>query len=436
MNDSPPAEAFPRSAGGPGRGRQGRSGRLAGGVRAALFLITTLPFAIAALLVPPILLVGVVTIPIAGLGLLLLPAFLYGVRRWAEFERRRVGRFLGEEITVGYRAQPPGPVAAFKTVVTDPQTLRDLRWVVTMILPGIPFGLLGLIALVGVPATVAQALLWQAAPADDPMTTTIGIPVTSWPVALADGAVQAALLTLLLVFGMPPLARLHARLSARMLAPSPEARLTERIETLSRTREGALDAHASELRRIERDLHDGTQARLVALAMRLGLAQKVIGDDPQAAARLLTEAQNGAEEAMAELRTVVRSIYPPVLADRGLSGAVSALAAGAPVPVGVEVAPLGEVPAAVESTAYFVVAEALTNVARHSGATRAQVQLVRDGGSLVVRVRDDGRGGVDERNGTGVAGMKRRVAALDGSIAVSSPAGGPTAVEAVLPCGS
>ncbi|MDA2807798.1 sensor histidine kinase [Nocardiopsis suaedae] len=435
MNDSPPAAASPRSTGGPGSGRPGRSGRLADGVRAALFLITTLPFALAALLVPPLLLVGFVTVPIAGLGLLLVPALLLGLRQWAELERRRVGRFLGEEIAVAYRPLPERRVAAFTTAVTDPQTVRDLRWIATLILPGLLVGLFGFVTVVGIPTTVVQTLTWWIVMPGEALTV-FGIDVVSWPLALTLGPAQITVIALLLCFGAAPVARLHARLSARMLAPSPEARLTERIETLSRTREGALDAHASELRRIERDLHDGTQARLVALAMRLGLAQKVVGDDPQAAARLLTEAQNGAEEAMAELRTVVRSIYPPVLADRGLPGAVSALAAGAPVPVAVEAAPLGEVPAAVESTAYFVVAEALTNVARHSGAARAQVQLVRDGGSLVVRVRDDGRGGVDERDGTGVAGMKRRVAALDGSIAVSSPPGGPTAVEAVLPCGS
>lgn len=426
---SPPTEAS--STGGPPEGRP--PGRLATGMRSLLFLVVALPSAMAALLVPALLLVGFVTVPIAGLGLLLVPALLLGLRRWAELERRRVGRFLGEEIEVHYRALPPGRLAAFTTVLSDPQTIRDLRWVATMILPGLPFGLLGLIGLVGLPATAVETLLWWALP--PPSLTMLGTAVTSWTTALTLGPAQLALV-LLLLLAVSPAARLHARLSARMLAPSREARLAERIETLSRTREGALDAHASELRRIERDLHDGTQARLVALAMRLGLAQKVIGDDPQAAARLLSEAQSGAEEAMTELRTVVRSIYPPVLADRGLSGAVSALAAGAPVPVGVEASPLGDLPAAVESTAYFVVAEALTNVARHSGAAGAQVELARDGASLVVRVRDDGRGGVDERRGTGVAGMRRRVAALDGSIAVSSPEGGPTRVEAVLPCGS
>ncbi|MDA0565053.1 sensor histidine kinase [Streptomonospora sp. S1-112] len=213
-------------------------------------------------------------------------------------------------------------------------------------------------------------------------------------------------------------------------------RLAERVETLSHTRAGALDAHAAELRRIERDLHDGTQARLVALAMRLGLARSRIDEDPEQAARLLAEAQSGAEEAMTELRQVIRTIYPPVLSDRGLVGAVEALAARSVVPATVSVDDLGAVPASVEATAYHLVAEALTNVAKHAEASRAEISLSRIGGWLRIAVTDDGRGGVEEGSGTGVGGMRRRVAALDGEFTVVSPAGGPTRVEALLPCGS
>jgi signal transduction histidine kinase len=185
------------------------------------------------------------------------------------------------------------------------------------------------------------------------------------------------------------------------------------------------------LRRIERDLHDGAQARLVSLSMRIGLAKRAYDRDPQAGRRLLDEAQEHAEEALAELRHVVRGIHPPILTDRGLAGAVRALAASSGLDVAVQADDLDEgprAPVAVESAAYFVVAEALTNAAKHSGSKRADVRLTRTRAGLRVVVRDAGKGGADSPDtdaaGTGLAGMRRRVAALDGSFTLTSPAGG------------
>uniref|UniRef100_UPI0020D28B42 sensor histidine kinase n=1 Tax=Streptomyces niveus TaxID=193462 RepID=UPI0020D28B42 len=196
-------------------------------------------------------------------------------------------------------------------------------------------------------------------------------------------------------------------------------------------------AHGAELRRIERDLHDGTQARLVSLSMRIGLARRAYDNDPVRGRALLDDAQDQVEAALGELRHVVRGIHPPILTDRGLVGAVRALAAASGLQVVVEVTG-GEdgprAPAAVEAAAYFVVAEALTNAAKHSGAGRATVELARGPGVLRVGVRDEGRGGADEGGGgTGLLGIRRRIAALDGTVRVSSPVGGPTVVDVEIP---
>jgi signal transduction histidine kinase len=212
--------------------------------------------------------------------------------------------------------------------------------------------------------------------------------------------------------------------------------LAERITELETTRAGAVDQQEAELRRIERDLHDGAQARLVALGMSLGMAeQKLAADDPQAAQALLADARQGARDALVELRDLARGIHPPVLADRGLEAAIAALADGTPLRVRVT-ASLPERPAAaVETAAYFVVAESLANAAKHADATAVDIAIGRVGATLIVEIRDDGVGGADA-SGSGLTGLARRVQALDGTLDVSSPAGGPTRIRAVMPCGS
>ncbi|HVT67140.1 MAG TPA: histidine kinase, partial [Trebonia sp.] len=216
----------------------------------------------------------------------------------------------------------------------------------------------------------------------------------------------------------------------------PEVRLVEAVDRLRRSRAGLVDAFEVERRRIERDLHDGAQQRLVALAMELGRAKAKLADDVDAAAALVDQAHTEAKAALTELRDLVRGVHPPVLTDRGLDAALSGLAARCPVPVSLHV----DVPArprpAVEAVAYFTVAEALTNVAKHSRASHASV--VVEGGdnrgtALHVVISDDGIGGADP-GGAGLAGLADRIAGVDGSLSVESPPGGPTIVSAVLPC--
>jgi signal transduction histidine kinase len=230
---------------------------------------------------------------------------------------------------------------------------------------------------------------------------------------------------------------LHAIAAYRdRLLPSEDHRgLQLRIEQLTRTRAGAVDAQATELNRIERDLHDGAQARLVALTMSLGLARAHLDDDPERARELLDESSDQARLAIRELRDLARGIAPPILMDRGLEAAIRALPAAGAVPITVHAGATGPVPEAVERAAYFVVAEAVTNAAKHGHPSTIEVDLDRTPDALAVRVSDDGGGGADPQ-GAGLAGLRQRTEALDGELTVRSAAGGPTIVEARFPCAS
>ena len=213
-----------------------------------------------------------------------------------------------------------------------------------------------------------------------------------------------------------------------------ERRLTERVEQLTRTRRGALDVQAAELRRIERDLHDGAQARLVALSMKLGRAEERLDSQPEIAA-LVRQARLDAAGAIAELRDLARGIAPPVLADRGLAAAVDSLGRRSPMPVVVD-GRIDRRPApVVETAAYFVAAESLTNAAKHGRGAPARVSLWQSRGELIVEVSDDGPGGANP-DGSGLTGLRRRVEALDGTLTVISPPGHGTTVRAQLPCES
>lgn len=227
------------------------------------------------------------------------------------------------------------------------------------------------------------------------------------------------------------------RLVRRLLCPDEHEVLARRVTELRESRDASVEGAASELRRIERDLHDGAQQRLVSLAMNLGIAKERLAasDDPRAA-ELVGRAHDDAKQAIAELRDLVRGIHPAVLTDRGLDAAVSALAARCPVPVELHSDLRRRLPNTVEAAAYYVVAEALTNVAKHSGARRARVSLHDGGDRLVVDVFDDGHGGAAATAGGGLTGLHDRVRALEGRLAIASPAGGPTTLVAELPCGS
>jgi signal transduction histidine kinase len=228
---------------------------------------------------------------------------------------------------------------------------------------------------------------------------------------------------------------LDTRAASALLGPSRSAELERRVERLAQSRAGVLDAADAERRRIERDLHDGAQQRLVALAMNLGLARETMAELPEPARQLIADAHEEAKEALAELRNLVRGLHPAVLEDRGLDAALSGIAARAPLPVRLRVDVPERAAPAVEAVAYFVVSECLTNVARHSGARQAEVDVRRAGGLLRITVTDDGAGGADPGRGTGLASLAQRAGSVDGSMHIDSPAGGPTVITVELPCG-
>ncbi|GAA4636425.1 sensor histidine kinase [Actinoallomurus vinaceus] len=359
----------------------------------------------------------------AAVALFALPVFLVPAmaRAWASWHRRRAGRLL--------LSPRSGPVRV--------GTWRVLGWLGTYIVTSLAFGLVVVVCAGNAVATAVTVPLWWALPAGTRAGGfAAGVPLSGWGTALTLGTAQFVIFAALTYWLVPLLARLHARICVALLSPSAAERLTQRVETLTETRAGAMNAHGAELRRIERDLHDGTQARLVAIAMRLGAARELSGEDPQMLARLLREAHEGTEEAMAELRAVIRTIYPPILADRGLAGALTALGTRSAIDTTLDIGDLGTIPAAVEAVAYFTIAEALTNAAKHSRATRTTVRVARDGDRLTIEVTDDGIGGADETLGTGIAGIRHRVLALDGTVRIHSPVGGPTTITVSLSCAS
>ncbi len=243
-----------------------------------------------------------------------------------------------------------------------------------------------------------------------------------------------------LVFASPwvttSVAKLQWAIANALLGPTAKERTAMQMMNLETSRAAAVDSAESERRRIERDLHDGAQQRLVALAANLGAARDKLDDEPEVGRRMVADAHDEAKAALAEIRDLVRGIHPVILEDRGIDAALSAVVARSPVPVVLDVRVAERPPAAVESAAYFVVSEALTNVARHSGASRATVSIARAANRLVVEIRDDGHGGADASLGTGLQGLRDRVTGLDGTLHVISPQGGPTTISVELPCGS
>jgi signal transduction histidine kinase len=354
-------------------------------------------------------------------------------RLWADGHRDRAGRLLGTP-----PAPRPAPHATGGRRRDGPTTRRDLLWLPVNALTGVALGLPALLCVGNIVVAVIATPLWWAFPPVERPRLFIDIPVTGWATALTLGPLQILLLTALAYLGFRPIARAHARICLAVLSHSAAEQLADRVAVLTRTRAEVLDAHGAELRRIERDLHDGTQARLVAIAMRLAVARQALSDHPrdeQFLEGLLRDAHVGTEEAMTELRDVIRTVYPPILADRGLAGALTAVTTRCAVPARLDIGELERVPAAVEAVVYFAVAEALTNVARHSHATAAGVRVRRTAAGLSVVITDNGTGGADPRRGTGIAGIRRRVRALDGTVELTSPAGGPTTVTVELPCG-
>ena len=364
-----------------------------------------------------------------GIPLLALTMVLW---RWgADTERQRAALVLGSPIARPRRAAPASQrwLDRLMAPVRDRTTWRDL-------------GYMWLLGPVGVVAGTITITLWSAAFAallapvvaggapDGSLLDELGtLGVLGVALASIPLAALAAIVTRALAAGCGALAQ-------ALLANDDRSELTERITSLEATRSGAVESADARLRRIERDLHDGAQHRLAYIAMELGRARAKLPSEPQAVDALLADAHDESKRAMRELRDLVRGIHPSVLSDRGLDAALSGLAERASVPVEIRGALQDRLPPAVETAAYYVVAESLTNVGRHSGASRAHVDLQRDDGAVVLTIRDDGHGGAQRRPGSGLEGLAQRVEALDGTLEVDSPDGGPTTITARLPCAS
>jgi signal transduction histidine kinase len=386
----------------------------------------------------PVLAVALIALalaPVPYLGLALVPWGMTLVRLRADLERRLASR-TGILITRPYHPPPehdtPGSWPHFRWIVTDQATWRDLAWLVPGAIVGFGLGAIcvavPLYGLAGL--TLTPLWIWLG-------TGWYGYGV-HWSVdSFADGLLCVPQGAAILAAGLwlaPWLRRVDARFARLFLAPTKAAELRLRVTQLTVTRAGTVGAQAAELRRIERDLHDGAQARLVSLGMMIGLAEELVDRDPAAARKLLAEARASSGTALVELRHLVRGIHPPVLAERGLDGAVRALALSLPVPITVDIDLPGRPDTPVESAAYFAVAEALTNMSRHSGARTGSVSLRHANGVLTMVVADDGAGAADPAGGTGLRGVERRLAAFDGTMVLSSPEGGPTVITMELPC--
>ncbi|MET8944925.1 sensor domain-containing protein [Streptomyces sp. NPDC004542] len=373
-----------------------------------------------------------------GIGAVTTPWLVRATRAQAGLRRRLARTGSGVEIDAPYRRAPRfggGPAGVLRRcqwLLTDRVTWRELLWLIVDPTAGFLLGML-CAALVGYGAWgfVLAAGVWR--PMRDVGYWYAFVPVDSQLTALAAAALGVGFIAVGLR-SAPAVLRAHALLTKTFLAPDQERALELRVAHLTESRADAVDASATELRRIERDLHDGAQARLVAMGMSLGTIEHLMRTDPDKAVQLLAQTRKSSAEALDELRRLVRGIHPPVLAERGLCDAVRALALRIPLTTEVAVEPMGRMSAPVEAAAYFAVSEMLTNVAKHAEAQRVWIDMRYEDGLLRITVTDDGKGGADPAQGTGLAGIERRLGAFDGVLAVNSPPGGPTSATIELPC--
>jgi signal transduction histidine kinase len=368
------------------------------------------------------------TLVLLIIGLPVVLATFAVFRVLGDLERRRAALVLGAPIASVYRPRPGGGILPrLHAALGDPQSWKDLAYLGLHGIVGFTWGTVWLTLWTYAIGSLTLPAWWWALPDDaDYLWFTVGSVGESF-IALAIGIVGVPLALL----AQRPLALSQAYLARWLLAPS----LAARVEELQRTRAGAVNTAAADLERIERDLHDGAQARLVALSMDLGMAEERFDRDPESARELVGEARDEARRALAELRDLARGIRPGLLTERGLAAAVQALAARSPIPATAHVDVTVKPAPAVETAAWFVVSEALANAAKHSEAGHVKVWLTRHDDDLRVEVVDDGRGGANPTGG-GLQGLAQRVAALDGTLEVYSPPGGPTVVRASLPCAS
>ncbi|OKI00432.1 hypothetical protein A6A06_24135 [Streptomyces sp. CB02923] len=416
--------------------RQGRdwftAGWLAMGRGLGMFFL-----GLSAVLLAWIAVVGM-SLTLLGVGLFLVPGLIAVLRRSADTQRR-LTRKSGVPIAAPYRPAPPpeggwkGAWRRCEAVFTDSATWRDLLWAqcavtVTGLLALLPFAMLvhGLFGM-------ALPFIWEPVTGAWDGTWYLFVPVRGQDTAWMAGGLGLAEIPVGLLIA-PYVLRLHARITRSLLAPTAKAAMGSRVEHLARTRTDVVDASAAEIRRIERDLHDGAQARLLAMGMKLGAAESLLDDNPEAVRTLLAETRDASVRALEELRDLVRGIHPPVLADRGLVDAVRSLALESRLQVQVTADLPSRPEPAVESAAYFAVCELLANATKHSGARRVLIDIRYRADTLAVSVTDDGNGGAGLESGSGLQGVQRRLAAFDGTLGISSPAGGPTVVSLQVPC--
>jgi signal transduction histidine kinase len=350
------------------------------------------------------------------LGLALSPLALLGTRQVARLTRRLSGQWCTVPVTDPYLPAPwaDGAKAGLRRrlgwLLTDQATWRDLLWVTVD-------GCVGWILAIAPAALTVLGVFAVIAPYSSGFIRLLGVAIAAFG-----------------LWASPWLLRGYGVFARSMLAPTRRAELALRVRELAETRTEALDTSAAEIRRIERDLHDGAQARLVAMGMTLDAAGQLVDTNPEAARALLFEARDASVKALAELRALVRGIHPPVLADRGLADALQALALDSPMRIHLESDLRGRPPVPIESAAYFAVSELLANVSKHAEARQTWIDLRYTDGMLRIGVTDDGHGGADPARGSGLRGVERRLAPFDGVLAVSSPPGGPTAVTMEIPC--
>lgn len=376
---------------------------------------------------------GLGLLPVLGIGLLLLVAFVYVLFGVAWAEAARVDGLYGFGLPPRRLRPRPRPgfggwLLGLWRQAIDPSVWRGiaslavatiLGWIVVLLLSVFSSGI-----------AMAFAPLYATGDSLRIARTGLTVPV-SWAVPVG---ILSAVLALAAIVG---LAILHGVLARAIVVPSQEAQLAEAARTSSAQRAGAVRAADVERTRIERDLHDGVQPRLVSVGMTLGLAQQKIDTDPAAAKALIDEAHTSTKAAITELRQLARGIHTSVLDDRGLDAALSALAARSVVPVHLDVRLDGRCSRDTEAAAYFAIAEALTNAAKHSRGTESRVVVrLRDGSTLWARVEDNGIGGARVLPGGGLDGIVNRVVAAGGQARIDSPAGGPTSVEVSIPCAS
>ncbi len=399
--------------------------------RRAAYLLLALPLGVLWFTLISTLVSTGIGLAVAVVGIPILVGTVYAMRWMAEAERSMVRGMLGFDVSAHYReSDDPRWWPAFQARLADPQTWKDLVYLVVQLPIGIVWFVLTTV-LISVPIALLGAPLYFYAVPD-------GIDVGVWNIDTIGGAIG------LMVVGLPVawlclraidgLAWLHGQWATFLLASSPpDPVLQAQVVDARSAQARIIDAADAERRRIERDLHDGAQQRLVSLSLKLGMAQSRLPEGDETAAKLIAEAHEESRLALTELRDLARGIHPAILTDRGLGPALEDLAGRATTPARIAATPPSRLPAAVEAAAYFVVAECLANVDKYAQAQAAAVTVTRGADAVDVEVSDDGCGGADPASGSGLRGLADRLGALGGRLEVASPPGAGTRVRATIP---